>query len=59
MLTAITTFPSLPTRRRRLIDWLFALDAGWRAGHHLREMDDAALADVGMTRTDVEAALRR
>jgi|GEM_PF-6812183 len=39
----------------RLYDW----DGAYRAALHMRELDDAALADVGLTRQQINRAADR
>jgi uncharacterized protein YjiS (DUF1127 family) len=44
---------------RGVLDFLAAADARHRANLHLRELDDHILRDIGVTRADVAAELRR
>lgn len=43
----------------RVLDWLVALDAGYRNAHHLATATDDRLADVGVSRTEAEGAFTR
>ena len=43
----------------RLINWLVALDAGYRNAHTLATATDDRLADMGLSRTEAEAAFTR
>ena len=40
----------------RFLDWLVALDAGYRNAHKLAHAADERLADMGITRSEAEAA---
>jgi uncharacterized protein YjiS (DUF1127 family) len=44
---------------RGVLDFLAAADARYRSHLHLRELDDHMLRDIGITRADVDAELRR
>lgn len=44
---------------RGLVDFLAVLDARYRARVRLADLDDRMLADIGVTRADVAAELRR
>lgn len=44
---------------RGLLDRLVRFDALWRARAHLEALDDRMLRDIGLTRADVDAELRR
>ena len=44
---------------RGLLGVLAALDARHRARRHLAELDDSMLRDIGITRAEVAAELRR
>ena len=59
MLTYITALPSFPRTGRGPVAWLIDLDAAWRGARHLREITDAQLTDIGLTRADAEVAYRR
>jgi uncharacterized protein YjiS (DUF1127 family) len=54
---------ALPLARRAVargpLGLLLELDARWRARAHLAELDDRMLRDIGLTRADVAAELRR
>lgn len=43
----------------RFLNWLVALDAGYRNAHHLATATDDRLADVGLSRTQAEDAFTR
>jgi uncharacterized protein YjiS (DUF1127 family) len=43
----------------RLVAWLVALDAGYRNAHSLATATDDRLADMGVARTEAEAAFTR
>ncbi len=44
---------------RGIVGALFAVEKRYRARVHLRELDDSALKDIGITRADVADELRR
>lgn len=44
---------------RGLLKLLVEIDARYRSRVHLRQLDDHMLRDVGLTRADVAAELRR
>jgi uncharacterized protein YjiS (DUF1127 family) len=44
---------------RGLLGFLADLDARWRARARLAELDDRMLRDIGVSRADVAAELRR
>jgi uncharacterized protein YjiS (DUF1127 family) len=44
---------------RGVLDFLAAADARHRSRLHLRALDDRMLRDIGVTRADVDAELRR
>jgi uncharacterized protein YjiS (DUF1127 family) len=54
---ARTARPRLTTQGA--LDFLLALDARFRGRAHLAELDDRMLRDIGVTRAEVAAELRR
>lgn len=52
------TRPARPARLR-FLDWLVALDAGYRNAHRLASASDERLADMGISRTEAEAEFER
>jgi len=62
-MTARTLSPVRPARPRltlrRLVDLLTAADARYRARIRLASLDDRMLRDIGVTRGDLAAELRR
>ena len=54
------TFASWPRLTLRgVVDRLAGLDARYRMNHHLRHLDDRMLRDVGVTRAEIAAEIRR
>jgi uncharacterized protein YjiS (DUF1127 family) len=49
----------LGAHRPGLIDRLHAWDAAYRAREQMLRLDDHTLRDIGVTRADIDAALRR
>jgi uncharacterized protein YjiS (DUF1127 family) len=43
----------------RFLDWLVALDAGYRNAHKLASAADERLADMGISRDEAEAEFER
>jgi uncharacterized protein YjiS (DUF1127 family) len=56
---APTTWPSVRGLAMRLLRAIAASDRISRERRYLAEMDDVMLRDIGITRADVEAELRR
>ncbi|MBM9594325.1 DUF1127 domain-containing protein [Roseitranquillus sediminis] len=47
-----TILPALPNIR--FAEFVMSIEAAWRERRAMREIDDAALRDMGLTRSDVE-----
>ena len=44
---------------RAALEALYRFDGAYREAHHMRELDDAALTDIGLTRQQVNRAADR